>query len=205
MAPRQKTFTPDTLDSIYAELHSLKEQIRLLHRTPSFIERLNPVTLPDPVEGQVAIDSRTNCFIYYADGAWRSKCSAVHALKVFGDQRLNRVRDGAFKFSVEQDLADTEISLVEAHNGTIGTGATNVQISNRTRGFDILTTPLTIPSGLYDSNGTEVIDEGGLITDPNNKVHLYDRIWVDVDAVGAGSKGLHVYVTFHGPRVDLTP
>lgn len=204
MAPRQKTFTPDLIDDIYAHLYRLEEKIRLLNKTPTHVERINPRTLPDPVESQVAIDSRTNCFIYYSAGFWRSKCSAVKACKVFGDRTTNKILDGAFRLTIADDLADCEISDVQAFNGTPGTGATTIQLVNKVRVLNVLSTPMTIPDGAYDSNNTEVIDEGGNPNDPNNVVHLRDRIWINTTAIGAGSKGLGVYITFHGPKVDLS-
>jgi hypothetical protein len=204
MAKRQRAFTPDTLDDIYSKLDDLSNRIRLLNKTPTAIERLNPVTLPDPAESQLAIDSRTNCFIYYANGAWREKCSAVHAIKVFGDNTSNKVRNGAFRFTVEDDLADTEIDLVRAFNGTVGTGATTIQIVNMTRGINILSAPLSVPSGA-ETSGLGTINTGGPTANPNNKVFLNDMIWINCTAIGAGSKGLGCYITFHGPKVDVTP
>lgn len=201
---RQREFNYDTVDDIYTQLHDLREQIRTLNRTPSVIERINPVTLPNPVEGQVAVDARSNCFIYYANGAWREKCSAVHAIKVYGDNTTNKVRNGAFRFPVEDDLADTEIDLVRAFNGTVGTGATTIQIVNMTRGIDILSAPLSVPSGA-ETSGLGAINTGGPEANPNNKVFLNDMIWINCTAIGAGSKGLGCYVTFHGPKVDVTP
>lgn len=202
---RQREFNYDTVDDIYTQLHDLREQIRTLNRTPTVIERVNPVTLPNPVEGQVAVDARSNCFIYYANQAWREKCSAVHAIKVFGDKSANKVADGAFRFTIEDDLDQTQIELVRAFNGTPGTGATTLQIRNVTRGIDILTSGLSIPSGA-DVSGLGSINEAGPTTNPNNRVHLNDIIWINTTAVGDGSKGLGLYITFHGPTlVDLTP
>lgn len=201
---RQRSFTPETLDDIYSQLFKISEEIRLIHKTPSVIERVNPVTLPDAAEGQVAIDSRTNCFIYYANEAWREKCSAVHAIKVFGDRSPNVVRDGAFRFTIEKDLADTTLELVEAFNGTSGSGSTTAQIQNVTRSINLLTTPVTVASGAYHDNGAAEIDEGGSILNPNNKFAWKDRIWINTTAIGTGSKGFGVYMTFHGPKVDLT-
>lgn len=202
---RQGEFTPDTLDDIYRQLFSLQEQIRTLSKTPSVIERLNPVTFPDPVEGQVAVDSRSNCFIYYANGAWREKCSAIKNIKVFSDRKVNKVEDGAFRFAIDDDLDETLIEHVQAFNGTTGSGTTTAQIRNITRGINILSSPLDIASGATVSDDGEVIDEGGPIATPNNMVFKDDMIWINVTAAGNGSKGLGVYITFHGPKVNVEP
>ena len=205
MPIRQAPFDPDTIADLYTKIADLSDKVRLMQRTPSHVERINPVYLPDPVEGQIAIDSRSNCLIYYANGAWREKCSAVHAIKVFSDKKGNTVGDGAFRFTVEKDLADTLVEEVEAFNGVQGTGATSIQIQNVTRGINILNTVKTVASGAYHSAGVTDINNGGDPDDPNNMVHYKDRIWVNVTAVGGGSKGLGTYITFHGPKVDVTP
>lgn len=205
MAKRQGEFNADTMDDLYAKIASLQNRIRLIHKTPTFVERVNPVTLPDPAEGQVAIDSRSDCLIYYANEFWREKCSAVHAMKVFGDTTANKVRDGAFRFTVEKDLDDTTVTLIEAFNGTVGSGATTAQVRNMTRGIDLLTTSVTVASGADHDNGAAVINDAGLFPLENNRVSWKDVIWINTTAVGAGSKGFGVYMTFHGPKVDLTP
>lgn len=204
MAPRQKPYSPDIIDDLYTRINTLEDVVRRLQRTPTYVERVNPVTLPDPVEGQVAIDSRTNCFIYYSNGAWREKCSAVHAIKINSDTKTNAIKDGAFRFTVEKDLANTVIEQVEAFNGIEGTGLTSIQIRNVTRGINILNTVQSVPSGEWHSNSDADINDGGNVNDPNNMVHYKDRIWVNLTAVGAGSKGAGAYITFHGPKVDLT-
>lgn len=124
---------------------------------------------------------------------------ATHAIKVFSDNRLNKVRDGAFRFDIEEDLANTKIVSVAAFNGTVGSGTTTVQIENVTRGITILTTPITIDAGESNSFTAAVqpqISTGGVAGDPNNKVHLGDSMWINTLAVGAGSMGLGVYMTF---------
>jgi hypothetical protein len=191
------------LDDIYTRIARMEDQIRRMHQTPSYVERINPVTLPNPVEGQIAIDARTNCLIYYANEAWREKCSAVHACKAYGDRTLNKVRDGAFRFPVEEDLADTLIEQVQAFNGTEGVGATSIQIRNITRSINILDTIVSVPSGLFISAGQADINDGGDPDDPNNMVHDGDMLWINFTAVGTGSKGGGAYITFHGPKVNL--
>lgn len=205
MAPRQSTFPTEVIDDLYTRIATLEDRVRLLNRTPTHVERINPVYLPDPVEGQIAIDARTNCLIYYANEAWREKCSAVHAIKVYGDRTLNKVRDGAFKFPIEEDLADTLVEQVQVFNGTEGVGATSIQVRNITRAINILDTIVSVPSGQFISLGQADINEGGDPDDPNNMVHNGDMLWINCIAVGTGSKGLGSYITFHGPKVNVEP
>lgn len=205
MAPRQQTVDSDTIGNIYTRIADLEDRVRLLVRTPSHVERINPVYLPDPVEGQIAIDARTNCLIYYANEAWREKCSAVHAIKVYGDKTTNKVLDGAFRFPIEEDLADTVIEQVQVFNGTAGTGATSIQVRNVTRAINVLDTVVSVPSGAFISTGQADINDGGDPDDPNNMMHDGDMVWINCTAIGTGSKGLGCYITFHGPKVDVTP
>jgi hypothetical protein len=125
---------------------------------------------------------------------------ATHAIKVYGDRKSNAPGDGIFKFSIEPDLENTKLVWAGAAHGVAGSTVTTIQISNQTRGFDMLTVPITIPSGEYDSySGSATpsqIDTGGPTDNPRNKFALGDRIWIDGDAMGTGSKGLHVYMTF---------
>jgi hypothetical protein len=88
------------------------------------------------------------------------------------------------------------MSYVEAGNGTVGSGDTVVQISNQTRGLDMLSTPLTIGGGDYIDDATAVIETAEVSSEPTNRVFWKDRIWIDVDSVGSGSKGLYVFMSF---------
>jgi len=194
---KQAAFTPETLDDLYTRIHQLQEQVRLLHKTPTTIERLRHKTLPNPAEAQIIVDSKTNCLMWFANEKWRSKCYAVHAIKVFPDRKSNKVEDGAFRFTIEPDLADWDLVGVSAFNGTAGS-ATTIQIRNVTRGLDILNTPLTIPSGqlttTFDNLEDADINDGGSVLDPNNRGHLHDMIWINCTATGGGAKGLGVYI-----------
>lgn len=199
MPQHQSEFNPDIIDALFARIAHLENQMRLSTRTPSVIERVNPLTLPDPVEAQIAIHSRTFCLIRYANGKWRAICYAVHAMKVFGDMKNNTVRNGAFRFSLESDLNGFDVVGASAFNGTAGSGDTTLTITNETRELDILNSELVIPGGEYDS-GNDLedadINDGGDPDDPNNRVYTHDRIWINTTAVGSGSKGLGVYMMF---------
>lgn len=154
----------------------------------------------DPQQGMFIVDPTRRpelpgwCF--YLGDRWYCiyPRDPVHAIKVFSDQKVNRVLTGAFRFTVEKDLDDHAISFVEGFNGTSGTGSTTFTVRNETRGINIVS--VTINSGQLHSNGTITIDEGGDPLDPNNVVHWKDMIYITTTAVGAGSKGLGTYLTF---------
>jgi hypothetical protein len=157
----------------------------------------------DPIEGMVVVDWPTSRLCYYHDDRWIcTPENPVHAIKVYTDKTVNKIGDGAFRFPIEQDLAELDIIAVRGFNGTPGTGVTTIQISNRTRGIDILSTRITIDSGEISSKtaGTPPVIRTDGAT-PANHVHEDDVIWIDIDAVGAGSKGLGVYITFAIPLV----
>lgn len=152
-----------------------------------------------PQEGMFVVDPTNPAlpgWCFFLSGEWYCiyPRHPQHAIKVTSDKKPNKVEDGAFRFHIAKDLDGHVISFVEAGNGTTGTGATTVQISNRTRGLDILSTPLTIASGAYVDNATAAIETAEVSGEPTNRVFWKDRIWIDVDTIGAGSKGLYVYI-----------
>ena len=159
----------------------------------------------DPQQGMFVVDPRDAeietkpGWCYYYRDTWYCLIprDPVHAIKIFDDTRANKVREGAFKFNVEKDLDNHLISFVEGANGTPGTGATTFTVRNMTRSLTILSSSVSIPSAAYHSaDGTGLINDGGPANMPNNLVFHKERIWIDTLAVGAGSKGLHAYMTF---------
>lgn len=124
---------------------------------------------------------------------------ATHAIKVFTDTKANKVGTGVFRFHITEDLADTKLIRAEAGQGVVGTGVTTVQLTNQTRGTTLLDVPITIDSGddsSYFATTPSEVNVGGDPTDPDNKVHLGNWMWIDTLAVGTGSKGLALYLTF---------
>lgn len=188
------------IESLYRTNRVQAQQFEdLYNRLPGLPVIKHVTQVPaEPFQGMVIVDPAVRGICFYLGDRWYCLYSnpPVHALKVFNDRKSNAVGAGAFKFSVEFDLGDHYITNVEAANGTAGAGATVVNISNQTQTSTILSTPLTIASGQYHDNGTAVIDPD------NNFVEWKDRIWVDVESVGAGSKGLHVYITFEPTQIE---
>jgi len=210
MAKRKPSVSPQTTTDVLLEriealekAAAIERQAKMSSSQTAWVRNLLGAT-----QGQTVINWPTRQFCFYHDNEWIClPFPATHAIKVFPDKKANITGDGLFRFSIERDLDEYDLFDVGAFNGTAGTGVTTVQISNQTRGLDFLSTPLTIPSGAYDSYPPAtpaVINQGGPVENPFKRVAIGDRIWIDVDAVAAGSKGLGVYLTFARAE-DLTP
>lgn len=212
MPRRRKAVDPQTPDSLLMErMTELQKQISVLRQAKmSSVQPVDIENFNDPVEGMAAVDWPTGRFCWYHDGEWICSHDVIsHAMKVFTDRQVNKVLDGAWRFSIDQILDGTELVHVAAGNGTLGSSVTTVQISradaaSETRGLDLLSTPITIDADTVDSysSGTPpVIRQDGPTNDPNKRMHLSDVIWINTDDVGAGSKGLYVYMYFAPPRI----
>jgi hypothetical protein len=202
MAKRKPSVSPQTtIDVLLERIEKLEAALRIEQQAKmSAVQTIRKRTFLGPSQGMVAINWPTRQLCFYHDNQWIClPFPPTHAIKVFHDKKVNKVENGAFKFSIEHDLDEYDLFDVSAFNGTVGSGTTTVQISNQTRGLDLLSTPITIPGGAYDSDASgtpPVINQGGSLDNPTRRVHKNDRIWIDVDTVGAGSKGLGVYMTF---------
>jgi len=208
MPRRRKSVAPLYADQVLSDrIDRIEKTLRTsIQAQMTAVQVVDTENFNDPAEGMVAVDWPTSRLCYYHAGRWIcTPENPVHAIKVFTDRTINKIGDGAFKFPVEEDLAELDIIAVRGFNGTVGTGPTTIQISNRTRGLDILSTPITIDAGEISSKtaGTPpVIRTDGIPA--ANHVHEDDEIWIDVDAIGGGSKGLGVYITFAIPIIDNT-
>lgn len=174
----------------------------LFNRLPSAPILKHETQVPnEPQEGMFVVDP-TNPLLpgwcFYLSGEWYCIYPRLiwKNIKVYGDTRVNKVGDGAFRFHIEEDLDKHILAKVEAGNGTVGTGSTIVQISNQTKSVDLLSTRLTIASGQFIDNKAAVINNTIAAGEPISYMNLDDRIWIDVDAVGAASRGLYVYMAF---------
>ena len=163
------------------------------------LQKVNIETYDNPAESEVVVDWPTSRICWYHDGEWHCTPNPEHNIKVYPDKKSNSVANGAFKYDIGKTLDGYEIIHVEAFNGTVGSGATTIQLVNTTRGMNILTTPLTIASNQKHDNGAAVIRQDGPINNPFRRVHWKDDMWINVLAVGAGSKGLGVYVVYAKP------
>jgi len=200
MPRRRRSVAPQTeFEVLSGRLHDLQQAVSAINQAKMAVVQVVDIdNFNDPAEGMICVDWPTKRFCWYHDDVWICVPSnATHAIKVYSDAKTTKTGDGAFRFSVELDLHDYELVWAGAFLGTTASGTTSVQISNRTRGIDMLTSNLVIPGGSYDSFATlPSINSGGSLTNPNNRIVLSDRIWIDVDVAGAGGKGLGVYLTF---------
>lgn len=174
----------------------------LYNRLPSAPILKHTTQVPNqPQEGMFVVDPtdpELPGWCFFISGEWYCiyPRHPQHAIKVSSDRKANKVEDGAFRFHIAKDLNGHVISYVEAGNGTAGGSDTIVQISNKTRAIDVLSTRLTINGGQYIDNGAAVINETVVGGEPTNRVFWKDRIWIDVDSAGGGAKGLYVFISF---------
>lgn len=199
MARRKESTSPQTVDDVLLRrIENLEAQLRIVNQVRmSSVQTVRIKTLLGASQGMIGIDWPTRSLCFYHDDKWICiPFPPTHAIKVFSDRENNKVLNGAFRFSVEPDLDGYDLLDVYAFNGTAGGGPTTVQISNETRGINFLSSLLTIPGGAYDSGISGLVDQGGPIDNPFRRVVEGDRIWINPTAVGGGSRGLGVYMTF---------
>jgi hypothetical protein len=119
---------------------------------------------------------------------------AEYEIKVFGDDQVALVEDGAFRFAIPEDVDGYTLTAVAAFVGTVGSSDVAVQIQNNTAAVDMLSTGITIDAGeftSYTAATPPVIDEA------NATVTVADMIWVDVDSDGTDALGLGVMLRFN--------
>lgn len=205
---RDKYFPPggnDFVDELLRRNETLERRINDLERalmnqdTPVAIPRVNPLTYPDPYEGQRAIDPADEQHMWYSDGEWRKAGGlAIYEIKVFEDQNDVISGDGAFYWPIPEDLDAGEIVAVEAGVSTPSSSvAVQIQIAHSVGDAngpwtDILSTKISIDVGEFNSAdaATPPVISGGVYT-----VAHKDWLRIDVDAAGVGAKGLALMVT----------
>lgn len=119
--------------------------------------------------------------------------TAIYAIEVFEVDRSIVVGDRAFEWEIPEDLDQSVLIKVEGYINTAGTGATEIQLRNRTTSADMLSTKITIDSGEIRSKDAAVqpvIDAG------QDTVSWGDMISVDVDAAATGGVGMGVICYF---------
>jgi hypothetical protein len=200
MARRKKAVSPlDPMQVVLEELKMLRKEVRVLKQAKmSSSQTVNVETLLNPAQGMTAINWPHRQLCFYHNNEWIClPLPPTHAIKVFSDRLLNKVGNGQFRFDIEPDLDGSELYWTGIFNGTEGSTSTSVQISNQTKGVDMLTSNLIIAGGETNSFAVDpAINTGGDPNNPNNMVATGDTIWIDVDAVGTGSRGLGCYMTF---------
>jgi hypothetical protein len=199
VARRRTSVAPQTPLDVLREHVLLQEKAisAIRQAKMSDVQVVDIENFNDPIESMVCVDWPTGKYCWYHDGEWICvPPDPTHAIKVYGDRAINKVYNGAFRFTIGHNLDNTILVYAEGFNGTVGSGSTTAQVSNQTRGIDMLTTPIVVPSGATSSAVPATINTGGPITNPFNRVEHKDVIWIDVDSVGSGSKGFGCFLTF---------
>lgn len=126
--------------------------------------------------------------------------------KVFPDTGTGAtvtVGDGAFQWPITKDLDGTYLIEADAGVSTVSSsGAVTVQLRNKTRSVDMLSTKITIDSGEFTSftaTTPSVVDDTG--SPPRSFVSAGDVIAVDVDVAGTGAMGLSVILVMGGKLI----
>ena len=128
--------------------------------------------------------------------------NAVIQIKVFADDKIVSVGDGRFIFAISKDMDVYNLVLAEAYVTTVGSSGTAlIQLRNISQTTDMLSTRINIDPNEFHSKDASTQPVINLLADD---VAWADRIAIDVDAIGSGSKGLGVNLTF-APGVLVAP
>lgn len=117
-----------------------------------------------------------------------------YEFKVIADTAALATGEALFTWSIPHDV--NRATLVEAHAYVIvvsSSGKPTIQVRNRTTGFDMLLTPITIDvseSSSYTASVPSLIDPANAVVRRDN------QIGIDVDAAGTGTLGLGMILTF---------
>lgn len=150
-----------------------------------------------PVNGMFVVDPSRQEWCFFLQDRWYciGRRQPTYAIKVYDDTKVNKVGNGVFRWSIPPKYDGWYIVSVSGGNGTVGSGNTTVQISKAQGTIDILSTRIIIPGGsLYQPTGA-------VINEAVNQVFTGTDLWIDVDAVGTGSKGLFVYVDLERDQI----
>jgi hypothetical protein len=121
----------------------------------------------------------------------------VLIFKVLEDDELLTTGDGKFRFVIPSTMAG--MNLIEAHVHIYtesSSGLPEIQIQNQTQAQNMLSVPITIDAGEYDSKNATTLPT---IDTSNDDVDDGDIISVDCDGEGTGALGLEVRLTFQKP------
>lgn len=113
---------------------------------------------------------------------------------VLGVTQAVTTGDDAIEFGISDDMNGLRLVDADAMVTTVSSSGTpTVQLHNKTAGVDMLSTRITIDANeftSYTAATPPVIDTA------NAGVSTGDRIRVDIDVAGTGTKGLIVFVAF---------
>ena len=120
---------------------------------------------------------------------------AIWPCKVFFPTQSLVAGDAKYGFSIPEDLDGYDLSGIAAKVWTqSSSGLVSIMLRNATQGVDMLSTPLTIDANKKSSStaATPVV-----IDTDNDDVAADDEIYIDVDSIGTGTKGLQVTPVFY--------
>lgn len=144
----------------------------------------------------------------------RRAVSGHYAIKIFDDDEVVTIGDGAFIFGIPYDLNRAKLKYVNAYVTTASSsGLVTVQIRNigstqNPINFDMLTTRITIDANEKDAETaatrwaiTGAEEENPSYNqygfpDTDNTVYFRQQLRIDVDTAGTGAKGLGVQLGF---------
>lgn len=135
-----------------------------------------------------------------ATAAGATTVTAIRSLmqfKIVDDSTLLVVGDGQLIFCIPSELNGYNLTGAQAYVTTVSSsGLPNVQVRNVTTGFDMLSTPITIDVSEFTSYTAATPPVIDLARDD---VATGNRIAIDIDAAGTGTKGLGILLTFQLP------
>lgn len=135
---------------------------------------------------------------HYLDGtgSWTLPPKTVY-LRIYGITGELFVDDGEGYFTIGSDINGMDLISAHACVYTPSTlGQVTLQIHNDTDGFDMLTTPITIDANEYSSYTAATPP---VVNTSYDDVATGDRIRIDVDSVGTGTRGLDIILVFRSP------
>lgn len=202
MPRRRRAIAPQTIREVSIfKFEDLDNRVKILERPKmSSFQTATIMQLNDPAQGMLILDwdaSDLDLYPkprYYHNNKWYDIDDPdVQEIKTSSDRQTPKVENGHFRFEIADDLNDHKLIMAKGFVGTTGSSSTSVQISNQTQGWDMLSSSIVIPSGQYHAYGT--------VNAANDHVITGDRIWIDLDTVGTGIKGLGFILTW---ELDVT-
>lgn len=117
-------------------------------------------------------------------------------IKVIADTLPTYVGDGIARLVLPSNFDNLKLREIGGHVYTAGVGSTtDVQVHNETKGFDMLSTKLTIDAGENDSSNAAT---PAVIDGTKNTVNNGDVLRFDIDQIGSttAAKGLELRLGF---------
>jgi hypothetical protein len=188
------------IESLYRSNRITAQELEdIRNKLPSAPVLIHETQVPaEPWQGMFVVDPSEQAFCFYLGDEWYcvKPSSPTFAIKVYSDTKPNQIGDGKFRFPIPEKVHGKQLVGAKAFNGTAASGSTTLNVANTTRGENLFTTPILIPSGAYVSNPVS-INTGGPTDLPHHQAEEDDMMWVNVLAVGSTpGKGLGLYLHY---------